>query len=53
MKLWGNRQRLCLSGWITAALLLLGLNGFHLLALENQQLVGHSPTIKALRASLR
>lgn len=49
---WGNRRRLCFSGWILAALLLIGLNGFHLLALENQPLVGHSPTIKALRLNL-
>ena len=49
---WGNRRRLCFSGWILAGLFLIGLNGFHLLALENQPLVGHSPTIKALRLDL-
>ncbi|MEE4113875.1 MAG: hypothetical protein V2I40_13740 [Desulfobacteraceae bacterium] len=52
MIIWGNRRRLCFSGWILAALLLIGLNGFHLIALENQPLVGHSPTIKALRLNL-
>jgi hypothetical protein len=52
MIIWGNRRRLCFSGWILAALFLVGLNGFHLLALENQPLVGHSSTIKALRLNL-
>ena len=52
MNVWGNRRRLCFSGWILGALFLIGLNGFHLLALENQPLVGHSPTIKALRLNL-
>jgi hypothetical protein len=52
MIIWGNRRRLCFSGWILAALFLIGLNGFHLIALENQPLVGHSPTIKALRLNL-
>ena len=52
MKLWGSRQRLWFGGWLMAAVGLLGLNGFHLMALENQQMVGHSPTIKALRANL-
>jgi hypothetical protein len=52
MMIWGNRRRLCFSSWILAALLLIGLNGFHLMALENQPLVGHSPTIKALRLNL-
>jgi hypothetical protein len=52
MIVWGNRRRLCFSAWILAALFLIGLNGFHLIALENQPLVGHSPTIKALRLNL-
>jgi len=52
MIIWGNRRRLCLGSWILAALLLIGLNGYHLIALENQPLVGHSPTIKALRLNL-
>jgi hypothetical protein len=52
MMIWGNRRRLCLGSWILAALLLIGLNGYHLIALENQPLVGHSPTIKALRLNL-
>jgi len=52
MKLLGSRQSVCFSGWLMAALVLLGLNGFHLMALENQQIVGHSPAIKTLRANL-
>jgi hypothetical protein len=52
MIIWGNRRRLCLSGWILAALFLIGLNGSHLIVLQNQPLVGHSPTIKALRLNL-
>jgi hypothetical protein len=52
MNLWGDRRRLCLSGWLMAALILVGLNAFYLLTLENQRLVGHSPTIKALRENL-
>jgi hypothetical protein len=43
---------LCFGSWILAALGLIGLNGFHLLALETRPLVGNSPTIKALRANL-
>ena len=49
---WGNRRRLCFGSWVLAALCLIGLNGFHLLALEHRPLVGHSPTIKTLRANL-
>jgi hypothetical protein len=52
MIIWGNRRRLCFSGWILAALFLIGLNGSRLIALQNQPLVGHSPTIKALRLNL-
>jgi hypothetical protein len=52
MIIWGNRRRLCFSGWILTALFLTGLNVFHLIALENQPLVGHSPAIKALRLNL-
>lgn len=52
MRLWGNYRRLCLSGWLVAALFVAGANGFHLMTLENQQMVGHSPTIKALRTNL-
>ena len=43
MKLWGNRRRLCFSGWLMAALFIVGLNGFHLLALENQRLLSMTP----------
>jgi hypothetical protein len=52
MIILGNWRKLCVSAWILAALLLIGLNGFHLIALENQPLVGHSSTIKVLRLNL-
>lgn len=52
MTLWGNGRRLCVGGWLLAALLLIGVNGYHLLTLQNAQLVGHSPTIKTLRTQL-
>lgn len=52
MKLWGDGRRLCISGWVLAAVLLVGVNGYRLLALQTKQLAGHSPTIKTLHAQL-
>jgi hypothetical protein len=52
MNLFGNKQRLCTNGWLVAALLLLGLNGYAYFSLESQALEGNSRTITALRQKL-
>lgn len=52
MKLVGNRQRLCFSGWILAALLLIFVNWINYASLESAELKGHSSTIKALHLKL-
>ena len=53
MKLTGSRQRVCLGGWLLAALLLLGLNAYRFMSLEQQPLVGYSQTIKILHVKLQ
>jgi hypothetical protein len=53
MNIAGSRQRLCLGGWFLAALLLAGWNAYGFMSLEQQPLVGYSPTIKMLRADLQ
>jgi hypothetical protein len=53
MKISGGRQRLCMGGWILAALVVLGLNLFQFMSLEQQPLVGYSQTVKVLQAQLR
>jgi hypothetical protein len=42
MIILGNSKRACISGWILAAFLLLGVNGFALFSLFNPPLVGRS-----------
>ena len=53
MKIKGSRQRLCIGGWILAALIVLGLNTYQFISLEQQPLVGYSQTVKVLQAQLR
>lgn len=53
MKISGSRQRLCMGGWLFAALVLLGLNASQFMSLEQQPLVGYSPTVKALQSKLQ
>ncbi len=53
MKISGSRQRLCYGGWLLGALILLGLNAFEFMSLEQQPLVGHSQTIRMLQSKLR
>ena len=52
MKLSGGRQRMWIGAWILAALFLGGLNGFWLMSLEQQPLVGYSQTIRNLQRQL-
>ncbi len=52
MNLFGNRQRLCFSGWILAALIVVAFNGLEYVSLESRPLEGHSRTIKLLRLKL-
>ncbi len=53
MKIGGSKQRLCIGGWCLSALVLMGLNAFRLMTLEQQPLVGYSQTIKAVQARLQ
>ena len=53
MKISGGRYRLCRGGWLLAALVLLGLNAFQFMSLEQQPLVGYSQTIKVLQSKLQ
>jgi hypothetical protein len=52
MNISSSRRRLCVGGWILAALVLAGVNGWAWLSLESQALVGNSPTIKSLQQKL-
>ena len=52
MNISGNKQRLCIGAWFLAALLLMGLNVFQFLSLEEQPLVGYSQTVKVLQVKL-
>jgi hypothetical protein len=42
----GSRKRLCIGGWILVALLLVGFNGFKLMAFFNPELPGQSRNVK-------
>jgi hypothetical protein len=42
----GTRKRLCIGGWILAALLLVGVNGFKLMSFFNPELPGQSRNVK-------
>jgi hypothetical protein len=42
----GTRKRLCIGGWILVALLLVGFNGFKLMAFFNPELPGQSRNVK-------
>ena len=42
----GTRKRLCIGGWILIALLLVGFNGFKLMAFFNPELPGQSRSVK-------
>lgn len=53
MKLVGNKQHACLSAIVMAALILVGLNAYQFMSLEQQPLVGYSRTIKTLQAKLQ
>ena len=53
MKITGSRQRLCLGGWLLAALVVIALNVFRFMVLEHQPLVGNSPTVKLLQTKLQ
>ncbi len=52
MKLVGSKQRLCLSGWVLAALLMIFVNWVNYASMESTELKGYSGTIKALRHKL-
>lgn len=52
MTVFGSRQRLCYSGWVLAALIIVAVNGANFLTLENQALEGYSPAIKSLQFKL-
>ena len=53
MKITGSKQRLCLGGWFLAALIVVALNAYHFMSLEQQPLMGNSPTVKLLQAKLQ
>ena len=53
MILTGSKQRVCIGGWVLAALLLAGLNAYQFMALEQQPLMGYSQTIKMLQVAFR
>ncbi len=44
-----DRQRSFMGAWVLAALLVLGINGFHLTNLLDQPLLGHSREVKGIR----
>jgi len=52
MKPFASKQRLCIGGWVLAALALIGLNGFGYLALESKPLQGSSVALRSLRQNL-
>jgi hypothetical protein len=53
MKIGGSKQRLCIGGWVLAALVMIGLNAFRFMSLEQLPLVGYSQTIKAVQSRLQ
>lgn len=52
MKTFGGRQRLCVAGWVMAALLIVVINGHAFMALEGKPLEGSSMAIKSLRVKI-
>jgi hypothetical protein len=52
MKTFGGKQRLCVSGWLMAALIIAAINGHAFMTLESTPLEGSSIVIKSLRAKI-
>lgn len=52
MTLFGNKQRLCIGGWMLAALVILAVNWYDYAGLVGRPLESHSSTIRSLSAKL-
>lgn len=52
MKHYGSIQRLCMGGWLLAAVILAWVNGLYFMALESEPVKGDPATIRALRMKL-
>lgn len=52
MNMVGSIQRLCLSGWLLAAMILITISWFDYVSMENRPLDGSSRTIISLRSKL-
>ncbi|MFZ1986771.1 MAG: hypothetical protein WAU91_20335 [Desulfatitalea sp.] len=52
MKHFGSIQRLCMGGWLLAAVILAWVNGLYFMALENEPMKGDPAAIRALRMKL-
>lgn len=52
MKMIGGKQRLCISGWVLAALVIAALNVNAWIALESRPLEGNPTVIRALRQKI-